>query len=345
MYNFKNDYSESAHPNILGAILDSGFQGNDVYGKDSHCEHAKQLIATHMKNNNTDIHFLPGGTITNLTFISHALRPYQAVISADTGHINIHETGAIEATGHKVIDIPTPDGKLTPALIAPVLAQHEDEHWVSPAMVYISNPTELGTIYNKAELKSLRKFCEDHALLLYLDGARLAMGLTANGSDLGIADLPELVDAFYIGGTKVGALFGEALVIINDSLKKNFRFSMKQHGAITAKGWLIGMEFEELFEKDLYFELGEHSNNMAGMLRAMIEEAGFSFLSPSPSNQLFPILPNWLVAELDKICITSVWSHPDEDHTCIRFCTSWATRQADIINFGKEFRHILQNHN
>ena len=343
MYSFKNDYSESAHPNILKAIIDAGLEQNDGYGIDSHCENAKALIRKAIQCESADIHFLPGGTITNLTFISYSLKPYQAVISADVGHINIHETGAVEASGHKILDIATPDGKLTPELIQPVLAQHQDEHWVQPKMVYISNPTEIGTIYYKAELEMLSKYCKENNMLFFLDGARLAMSLTAKGNDISLVDLPKLVDAFYIGGTKVGALFGEALVIINDLLKRDFRFNMKQRGAIMAKGWLLGMQFEELFKEDLYFELGLHANNMAYLLKTIFEKAGFYFLGDTPSNQLFPILPNWLLEKISQKYIISVWSKPDSHHTCVRFCTSWATKEEDIISFEKDFNEMLIN--
>lgn len=337
MYSFNNDYSESAHPRILDAIMKAGLEQNNGYGLDEHCVKAKELIKNRLHNKEVDIHFLPGGTITNLTVISYALRPYQAVLAADTGHINIHETGAIEATGHKILDISTPDGKLTAELIRPVLEQHEDEHWVMPAMVYVSNPTEVGTVYSKVELEQLHQFCVKNNLLFYLDGARLPMALAVTEANLDISDLPNLTDAFYIGGTKVGALFGEALVIVNDTLKKDMRFNMKQHGAIMAKGWLLGMQFEALFNDDLYFEVGRHCNEMAGLLRAAFTAAGFPFASESPTNQLFPILPNSLVQELNKDYVTSVWKKVDEEHTSIRFCTSWATKKEDILQFIKDF--------
>ena len=236
MYSFLNDYSECAHPRILNNLLAMGTEQNVGYGTDSYCRKAADLIRSLIKKEEADVHFLPGGTITNLTMISHALRPYQAVIAAQTGHINTHETGAIEATGHKVVEVFTNDGKLTPQQIQPVLEQHEDEHWVSPAMVYISNPTELGTVYTLEELETLSAYCREKGLFLFLDGARLAMALAVKEAGITLPDLGRLTDAFYIGGTKVGALFGEALVLLNDSLKKDFRFNIKQHGALTAKG-------------------------------------------------------------------------------------------------------------
>lgn len=340
MYSFSNDYSECAHPNIIGALANEGLNQNNGYGIDSHCEEATQLIKDHMPSSNVDIHYLPGGTIANLTFISHVLKPYEAVISAHTGHINVHEAGSIEACGHKILTAQSPDGKLSPEMILPIIDQHEDEHFVLPAMVYISNPTEVGTIYTKNELTALHDFCQQHGLLLFVDGARLAMALTANTNDLTLEDLSQLTDAFYIGGTKVGALFGEALVIVNDSLKKNFRYNMKQRGAIMAKGWLLGIQFKELFKEDLYFELGDHANYMASLLRNEFKKSGYTFLAASPTNQLFPIFPNWLVDKLNEKYITQVISKPDDQSVCLRFVTSWATKEEDILTFINDFREM-----
>lgn len=342
MHSFINDYSESAHPRILEAMGKAGLEQNDGYGLDGHCDNAVKLIRKQLGNDTAEIHFLPGGTITNLTFISHALRPYEAVIAADKGHINVHETGAIEATGHKVVDIPALDGKLTPEIIEPVLRQHEDEHWVKPAMVYLSNPTELGTVYDKKELLELRDYCKKNALLLYLDGARLPMALAVKEAGLSLRDLAEQTDAFYIGGTKAGALFGEALVIIKDSLKESFRFNMKQNGAMLAKGWLLGMQFEELFRDGLYFRLGEHSNAMAKLLRQAFEEGGIAFASNSPTNQIFPILPNTLLEKLNRKYKTSLQGRVDAEHSIVRFCTSWATEEKDVLQFIGDFRQMRE---
>ena len=263
MYSFQNDYSEGAHPNILRALETINYHQNNSYGLDEHCDNARDKIQEALENYGVDIHFITGGTLTNLTFLSHALRPYEAVISADTGHINTHETGAIEASGHKVLSIPCTDGKLTADLIRPVLKQHENEHWVEPRLVYISLPTELGTVYTKEELEKLYQFCKRHNLYLYIDGARLAMALAVEETQLTLKDLPDLCDAFYIGGTKNGAMFGEALILVNDDLKDHFRFNMKQRGAILAKGWMIGVQFEELFQDNLYLELGKRSVALA----------------------------------------------------------------------------------
>ena len=318
MYSFLNDYSECAHPRILNNLLAMGTEQNVGYGTDSYCRKAADLIRSLIKKEEADVHFLPGGTITNLTMISHALRPYQAVIAAQTGHINTHETGAIEATGHKVVEVFTNDGKLTPQQIQPVLEQHEDEHWVSPAMVYISNP--------------------EKGLFLFLDGARLAMALAVKESEITLPDLGRLTDAFYIGGTKVGALFGEALVLLNDSLKKDFRFNIKQHGALTAKGWLLGVQFQTLLEDGLYFELGRHANEMMDPIREAFQSSGYSFDADSPTNQLFPILPDDLVKKIQSKYKITIWRKVDKTHTGIRLVTSWATKKEDIDTFLEDLK-------
>ena len=284
MYSFQNDYSEGAHPNILRALETINYHQNNSYGLDEHCDNARDKIQEALENYGVDIHFITGGTLTNLTFLSHALRPYEAVISADTGHINTHETGAIEASGHKVLSIPCTDGKLTADLIRPVLKQHENEHWVEPRLVYISLPTELGTVYTKEELEKLYQFCKRHNLYLYIDGARLAMALAVEETQLTLKDLPDLCDAFYIGGTKNGAMFGEALILVNDDLKDHFRFNMKQRGAILAKGWMIGVQFEELFQDNLYLELGKRSVALAQRLKEGFIDCKIPFLCDSPTN-------------------------------------------------------------
>lgn len=340
MYSFNNDYSESAHPTILNALVAGGFEQNDGYGEDVHCANAINLIKQRIKRDDVDVHLLPGGTMTNKTFIAHVLKPYDAVVAATTGHINTHEAGAIEATGHKVLSVATSDGKLTKEMIAPIITEHDDEHMVCPAMVYVSNPTELGTIYSKAELTDLYQFCQDNSLILYIDGARLAMGLTARDNDLQIEDLPSLCDAFYIGGTKVGALFGEALVIVNDRYKKNLRISMKQQGGMSAKGWLLGLQFEHLFQDDLYLKLGKNANNMADQLSTCFEKHGYSFIAKQQTNQVFPILPNDVIAKLDQEYLTSTWAVIDDRHTAVRFVTSWATTQEAINRFVKSMDQI-----
>lgn len=336
MISFKNDYSEGAHPRILKALMDSNLEQLEGYGEDLYSLQAIERMKQRIGRHDLDIHLIPGGTQTNLTAISAFLRPHEAAIAAHTGHILVHETGAIEATGHKILSIEVADGKLKASQIQPVLDAHTDEHMVKPKLVYISNPTEIGTIYTKAELKELHQFCVENNLYLYMDGARLGSALCAEGNDLDLADLPSLVDAFYIGGTKNGALLGEALVICRDSLKEDFRFHMKQKGALLAKGRLLGIQFFELFKDDLYFDLARHANRMAGLLREEISKAGFDFLVHSPSNQIFPILPDRLITELQKKYAFYVWSKVGEGRSAVRLVTSWATQESAVQEFIRD---------
>jgi len=325
MYSFMNDYSEGAHPRILELLVESNLEQNSGYGEDIHTARAKELIKKYLHKDNADIHFLPGGTQTNLLVISSFLRPHQCVIAADTGHINVHETGAIEATGHKVAAMPCFDGKLTPAVIQSALDYHTDEHMVQPKMVYISNSTELGTIYTRAELSALHHICKANGLILFLDGARLGSALTCRENDLELGDIAELTDVFYIGGTKNGALLGEALVICREELKEDFRYLIKQRGALMAKGFVTGIQFEALFENNLFFELGAHANEMAQKIAHTLKECGHSFYAPAGTNQLFPILPNDLIEKLEREFIFSLQKKVDDTHTAVRFVTSWAT--------------------
>ncbi len=333
MYYFNNDYSEGCHPKILEALTKANAKQHGVYGLDRHSDHGKDLIRQTIQCPEADVHFLVGGTQTNLTSIAAFLRPHQAVIATVTGHINTHETGAIEATGHKVVALPSSDGKVTPAMIKEAVEGHPDEHMVQPKMVYISNATEVGTIYSKEELKALKKCCKKYGLYLYLDGARLGSALACPENDLSWKDLPRLTDAFYIGGTKNGALLGEALVIVNDALKEDFRYLIKQHGGMYAKGAFLGIQFEELFQNDLYMEIARHENKMADLLREGFRKEGFSFLIDSPSNQMFPILSNETAKNLKKKYSFNFWSKLDDTHSCYRFVTSWFTKQETIERF------------
>lgn len=341
MYSFKNDYSEGAHPRILQALIESNMEQNEGYGEDKYTKQAIELLKEKMKCEDVDIHLLPGGTQTNLTSICAFLRLHEAAIAANTGHILVHETGAIEATGHKVISIDVKDGKISPEHINNVLELHTDEHMVKPKLVYISNPTEIGSIYSKSELESLSSFCKEKNLILYVDGARLGSALCSKENDMELSDLAKYTDAFYIGATKNGALIGEALVICNDSLKEDFRFIIKQRGSLLAKGKLLGIQFTELFKDNLYFELAEHANKMAYMLNEAFNEEGYSFLTHSPSNQIFPILPNELIEELQKKYLFYIWEKIDENNSAIRLVTSWAT-QEKMVN---EFINDLKNFN
>ena len=333
MYSFKNDYSEGAHPRIIEALSASNFEQTEGYGEDEYSLRAAQLLKNKIGNKRADVHFLVGGTQTNLTAISAFLRPHEAVIAADTGHISTHETGAIEATGHKVIEVKTSDGKLRKEDVQQVVEMHTDEHMVKPKMVYISDSTEVGTIYNKEELTLLSEVCRANRLYLYLDGARLGSALCAKENDLTLSDLAALTDAFYIGGTKNGALIGEALVICNNNLKEDFRFLIKQKGALLAKGRVLGVQFAELFKNDLYFELAEHANQMADLLQKEIEKMGFEFLFSSPTNQVFPIFSNEMIKKLYENYDFHIWQKVDEAHSAIRLVTSWATKKEAVIDF------------
>ncbi len=342
MYSFRNDYSEGAHPRLLNALIESNLEQAEGYGDDCYTRKAVDLLKERIGRNDIDIHLLSGGTQTNLIAISAFLRPHEAVISASTGHILVHETGSIEATGHKIISIEVSDGKLNSLQIKSALYAHTDEHMVKPKLVYISNPTEIGTIYNKDELEQLSRFCKDKNLFLFMDGARLGSALCSEEeNNLDLSDLGNLVDAFYIGGTKNGALLGEALVICRDSLREDFRFHMKQKGALLAKGRLLGIQFIELFRDDLYFDLAKHANRMAGLLKVEISKAGFKFLVNSPTNQLFPILPNQLIAELQKNYLFYVWSEVDADHSAVRLVTSWATKEESVLAFIEDMKKAL----
>ncbi|WP_066253829.1 threonine aldolase family protein [Neobacillus drentensis] len=338
MYSFKNDYSEGAHPRILNALLESNLIQADGYGEDQFSRKAVDLLKEKLGRPDVDIHLLSGGTQTNLIAISAFLRPHEAAMAASTGHILGHETGAIEATGHKVLSIEAKNGKLTPSDVKAVLEGHPDEHMVKPKLVYISNSTEIGSIYNRSELIQLSDYCKKNQLFLYMDGARLGSALCSEGNDLQLSDLPGLVDAFYIGGTKNGALLGEALVICNDSLKEDFRYHMKQKGALLAKGRLLGTQFLELFRDNLFFELAAHANKMAATLRHEIGKENIPFLTHSPSNQIFPILPNALITELEKKYLFHLWEKVDSDHSAIRLVTSWATKEEEVLAFIEDFK-------
>ena len=340
MHSFKNDYTETAHPRILQALIDTNMEQDEGYGLDRHSKAAAESIRNRLGEDaqKADIHFLCGGTQANLTAISAFLRPHEAVIAAETAHIFVHEAGAIEATGHKILTVPTPDGKLRSEEIQKVLDFHpNDEHMVKPRLVKISNSTEIGTIYEKRELEDLCRFCREHKLLLYTDGARMGSALTAEGNDVTLADMCRMTDAFYIGGTKNGALLGEALVISNDALKEDFRYHIKQKGGLLAKGRVLGVQFEELFRDDLFFELAKHANAMAQLIVAKLKKSGYDFLTDSPSNQIFPILPDELIEKLQKNWAFYVWKKIDEKCSAIRLVTSWATKEETIREFLEEF--------
>lgn len=336
LYSFKNDYSEGCHHDLLKALAEHNNTQQSGYGEDDYSKEASRLIKEKCKNTDLDIHLVSGGTQANLIVIAAALKPYESVISAETGHIHVHETGAIEATGHKIQTVISEDGKLRPHDVQSVLAKFENEHTVKPRLVYISNSTEIGSIYNKKEISELSSFCKSNGLLLFLDGARLGSALTSASNDLSLADIAALTDVFYIGGTKNGALFGEAIVIKNEELKSHFRFHLKQRGALLAKGRALGIQFQELFKNDLFFELARHANQMAAKITSAINAKGYSFLTDPVSNQIFPILPNVLIEELSKSFEFYTWKKMDEHHSAIRLVTSWATEEEAVDAFIKQ---------
>lgn len=336
----RNDYSEGAHPRLLQALAVASAEVNRGYGLDVHSARAAALIRDRL-GRDADVHFLAGGTQTNLVALAAFLRPHEAVIAPASGHIATHETGAIEASGHKVLTVATPDGKLSPALIRPCVDGHHGEHMVKPRLVYISNSTEWGTVYSADELQALGGFCRDRGLLLYLDGARLASALTTEGNDLDLALLAGQADAFYIGGTKNGALLGEALVIVNPVLRTEFRHIIKQRGAMLAKGMVIGAQFEALFEDGLYFVLATHANAMAARLRGILQRAGVPLAVDSPSNQVFPVLPDAVVERLQAFVEFETWERRGDGTTVIRLMASWATPESDIEAFTAVLTHVL----
>lgn len=340
MIRFSNDYSEGAHPAVLSKLIETNLEQTPGYGVDIYCEKAAGLIKARCRRLDVNVHFLVGGTQTNMTVISACLRPHQGVVSAETGHINTHESGAIEATGHKVLAIKSADGKLTAQQVQAVYDAHINddsrEHAVQPKLVYISNPTEVGTIYSKSELTALSKTCRQNGLFLFMDGARLGYALCAQGNDLDLPAVAELCDVFYIGGTKTGALFGEALVITNDALKPDFRYILKQKGGMLAKGRLLGLQFLALFEGDLYFEIARHANTLAGIIKDACIKKGYGFLTESVTNQQFPILPDAAVTKLREKYAFELWGKPDGSHTAVRFVTSWATEQAAVEQLTRD---------
>lgn len=342
MYLFRNDYSEGAHPDVLAALSPTNLEGNIGYGKDAYCDRAAAIIKKLCKAPKADVQFTIGGTQANFLAIAAFLRPWESVICAESAHINGHEAGAVEATGHKLLQAKTaPDGKLTPEHIAPTVAACADEHVTLPRLVYISDATETGGVYTRSELAALSKCCKANNLLLFLDGARLGAAFGSNENDITLPDLAKYCDAFYIGGTKNGALMGEALVIVNPALQEGFFRMKKQRGAVLAKGWLLGAQFEALLKDGLYWELGRHSTAMAQKLQAGLEGMGVHMLAPSPSNQIFPVVADPLLPTLSKLCAYEVWGKVDAEHTAVRFVCSFATKEEAIDGFLQELKAIL----
>lgn len=334
MYQFQCDYNQGAHPRIMERLLETNLEQTVGYGEDHYCAAAREAIRTAIGRTDVDVHFLVGGTQANATVISSILRPYQGVLCATTGHINVHETGAIEHGGHKVLAVNAKDGFLEAEQIRKAMELHyaEDgpEHTVQPGMVYISFSSELGTVYTLQQLREISSACTEYGLPLFIDGARMGYGLASEGCDVTLQDIAELADVFYLGGTKQGALFGEAVVIVNDALKKDFRYFIKQNGGMLAKGRLLGLQFLTLFEDGLYFRISQHAVRQALRIRDAFESKGFEMLVHSPSNQQFPILDNDTMSRLAENFLFSVWQKIDESHTAVRFCTSWATDEKAV---------------
>lgn len=333
MVYFNCDYTEGAHPKIMEKLLASNLEQTPGYGTDAYCEEARKLVLQACQCPKAQVHFLVGGTQVNFTVIRAALRPHQGVIAPETGHIHVHETGAVEATGHKILALPCGvEGKLAAAQVEKLAAEHfagsmPPAHMVQPKMVYISQPTENGAVYSLKELEALHDACQKWGLYLFADGARMGYGLTARGADVSLPDMARLCDAFTIGGTKCGALFGEAAVLTNPALQEDFLYAVKQNGGMLAKGRLLGLQFLGLFEDGLYYEICGRANRLAYEIADACREAGFPEYAPSPTNQQFFIFPDDVLEKLQERFHFSFWEKVDEDHTAVRICTSWATTE------------------
>ncbi len=338
---FKNDYAEGCHPRILEALQKSNLEQQEGYGLDEYSQAASRIILEKCKQPNSEVHFVSGGTQANLIVISALLRPHESVISANSGHIFNNEAGAIEATGHKINSILTENGKLYIEDIQQILDQHQrPPHQLKPKLLYISNSTELGTIYSKSELQKLSKFCKENDLYLFMDGARLGQALVSTQNDLTLQDIASLTDVFYLGGTKNGALLGEAIVLNNVSVQQDFAFHIKQKGALLSKGRILGIQFHELLKDDLYFDLALHANKQASKIKEAFQSIGCSFLVETCTNQLFPILSNEHLKSLSKEFSFYSWRLLSENHTAIRIITSWATQSNKVDSFVDKIKSL-----
>lgn len=331
---FQSDYLEGAHPRVMQRLLDTNMEQTPGYSEDKYCDEARTLIQTLCDAPEAAVHFLVGGTQANRTVIASILRPHQGVVAADTGHITVHETGAIENAGHKVLTLPHTNGKICAGQVEAMCKAHyadaSFEHTVQPGMVYISNPTEYGTVYTRQELTELWETCQKRGLPLFIDGARLGAALHCADCDYTLSEMAHWCDVFYIGGTKMGAMFGEAVVIMTPALQKDFRYFIKQNGGMFAKGRLLGLQFLALLEDGLYDEIGRHEVALALRIREDLERKGYGFYIPSPTNQQFPILPDSLLDELKKNFCYSYMESLGNGESVVRFCTSWATTKEDV---------------
>ncbi|HGI4981863.1 TPA: low specificity L-threonine aldolase [Streptococcus agalactiae] len=334
MLHFENDYNKGAHPELLNALIETNDQGLSGYGTDSYCQQAADKIREVCSCPQAEVEFLVGGTQINQVVISSMLASYEGVIAAETGHVSSHEAGAIEFSGHKVLTLPSHNGKLLASEVATYIetfyADGNYQHMVFPGMVYISHPTEYGTLYSKAELEELSKICKHYQIPLFIDGARLGYGLAAKDTDVDFPTIAALSDVFYIGGTKMGALAGEAVVFTKKNRPKQFTTIVKQHGALLAKGRLLGLAFDRFFTDDLYLKIGKHAIDLAEELKIILEEKGYSFYLKSPTNQQFVIVENTKLADLAKNVAYSFWEKYDDHHTVIRLATSWSTSREDV---------------
>lgn len=345
MIRFESDYLEGALPEVMRALNETNLVQTPGYGEDEYCAAAAAKIREKCAAPEAAVHFLIGGTQVNFTFIAAALRPHQAAIAAASGHIAVHESGSVEATGHKVIALPCGvDGKISAAQVRECVEAHwadsTHEHQPQPKLVYISQPTENGTIYSLAELEALSAVCREKELIFFVDGARLGTALVCPGADASLADLARLADAFYIGGTKLGALFGEALVITNPALNRDFRYIEKQRGGMLAKGRLLGVQFGALMTGGLYERTARREVELAWRLRRAFEEKGWPLYCDSPTNQQFPIVPDAALEKLAEKYSFSDWARIDETHRAVRFCTSWATKEEDVSALIKDIRAL-----
>lgn len=340
MIYFNNDYAEGAHPRVMNSLFWTNLEQSEGYGEDDYCKKARELIRKECCTPNAGVEFLVGGTQVNLTVIDAVLHSYQGVLCAESGHINVHETGAIEACGHKVLALPAQNGKITSFQIEEYCLEHwkdeAHEHMVQPGMVYISYPTELGTLYSKKELEEISTICKKWKLLLFLDGARLGYGLMSPENDVTLADIANLTDVFYIGGTKVGALFGEAVVITSEKIAKDFRYIMKQKGGLLAKGRTLGVQFLELFKDGLYFELGKHAIEMAMLLKEGLINKKYQLFIDSPTNQQFVIMDEEKLKQIREKYQVTYFQKYNENSAVVRLCTNWATKRENIEKLLEE---------
>jgi len=340
MYSFENDYSEGACNQVLQALQQTNLVQSTGYGLDQFCDKARALLKQKIGNENIDIHFVTGGTPANVVAIS-TLMAHEAVIAVESAHINVHETGAVEAIGHKIIAVKGKQGKITPEAIEKVVLTHGDEHMVKPKMVFISNATEYGTIYTKKELIEIAKMCRKYDLYLYMDGARLANALACKENDLTLNDIAKLVDIFYIGATKNGALIGEAMIVVNDELKPDFRYYVKQHCAMLAKARIIGIEFIALLQEDLYLKLANNANAMAQALKQIFIKYNCPLYMNSVTNQIFVLLDNEILKKIKKKYVVTEFAKYNEKTTIVRFVCSWATKAQAVEQFYKDFQEIM----